>query len=65
MKTFTYYIGVFIIVSAMFAFPILATLSFCLNWNFVLKGIFAACTVVDFITVMPFIAWCIDDFSDG
>ena len=37
MKTFAYYIGVFVITLFIFAFPILATLSFCLNWGHILK----------------------------
>ena len=64
MKTFAYCIGVFVITAIMFAIPVLATISFCLDWDFRLKGCLTACAVIDFIIVMFAISWCIEDFSD-
>jgi hypothetical protein len=65
MKTFAYYIGVFVITAFMFAFPILTTLSFCLDWDLSLKVLFTSSTAVDFALVMLAILWCIEDFNDN
>lgn len=65
MKTFAYYIGMFVIVAVMFAFPILATLSFCFDWDLCLKFLFTSTTAVDFALVMLVISWCIKDFNDN
>lgn len=64
MKTFAYYIGIFIIVAVMFACPILATFSFCLDWDFSFKWLLTAITVVDFAIVMFAIWWFVEDFDD-
>lgn len=64
MKTFAYYIGVFVIVAAMFAFPILATLSFCFNWDFIFKGLFTSFSVFNLVIVTMIFIWFVDDLSD-
>lgn len=65
MKTFVYYIGVFVITLFIFAFPILATLSFCFDWNLSLKVLFTSITVLDFAIIMPIIAWFVDNISNN
>jgi hypothetical protein len=61
MKNFAYWIGVSIIVAVMFAIPILATLSFCLDWDSNLKCLLIATTAVDFAIIMLFVGWFIED----
>ena len=65
MKNFAYWIGVLVIVAVMFAIPILATLSFCHDWDFNLKGMLITATAVDFAIIMLFVGWFIEDFSDN
>ena len=64
MKTFAYYIRVFVITAIMFAIPILTTLSFFLNWDYILKCLLIVTTAVDFTLVMLVILWCNEDFKD-
>lgn len=64
MKTFAYWIGVFVIVAFMFAIPILATLSFCFDWNLSLKVLFTSITVSDFAIIMLLVGWFVEDLSD-
>ena len=63
MKNFAYYIGMFIIVAVMFAFPVLATLSFCFNWDFIFKALFTLSSVFDFVIVTMIFIWFVDDIS--
>lgn len=65
MKTFAYYIGVFVITAAMFAFPILTTLSFCLDWNLNLKALFTLFSVFNLVIVTMIFIWFVDDISDN
>jgi len=64
MKNFAYYIGVLVIVAVMFAFPILATLSFCFNWDFIFKGLFTLLSVFNFVTVTV-IFTCFAEYLSG
>lgn len=65
MKNFAYYIGMFVIVVVMFAFPILATLSFCFNWDFIFKGLFTTFSVFNLVLVTMIFIWFADDTSDN
>lgn len=64
MKTFAYWIGVLVIVAVMFAIPILATLSFCFNWDFIFKGLFTSFSVLNLVIVTMIFIWFVDDLSD-
>lgn len=65
MKTFAYCIRAFIITVIIFIFPILALLSFCLDWDINLKCLFTLFAVQSFIIVLLLVKWCMEDFSDG
>lgn len=64
MKNFAYYIRAFIITVVIFISPILAPLSFCLNWNINLKCLFTISAVTSFILVLLLVKWCMEDFND-
>lgn len=64
MKTFICFIGIFVIVAVMFAIPIFATLSFCLDWDSFLKWLFTILVIVDFVIVTQFVVRYMENFSD-
>lgn len=64
MKTVAYYIRAFIITVLIFASPIIALLSFCLDWNINLKCWFTVLAAIDFMIVLLLVEWWMEDFDN-